>query len=74
MYKLIISSLLGLLLLSACGTSKEEQAADAKRKADSLAAAESAMKAAEEAARMSAMADSVNLTAVEDSLQEPATK
>ena len=74
MNKLIIASFLGFLLLASCGTSQEEQAANAKREEDSLAAAESAMKAAEEAARVSALADSVTLTTAKDSLQEVSAK
>ena len=71
-YPVLSFCLILFFLFSSCGTSKEEQEAEAKRKEDSLAAAESAMKAAEEAARVRALADSASFVAVSDSLNEVA--
>ena len=48
-----------LTFLVACGPSAEEKAADQKRIDDSVAAAESAMKAAEEAAMAAMAADTM---------------
>jgi hypothetical protein len=48
--KLILPVLIVSGLIAGCGPSAEEQAADAKRMADSVASAEAAKKAAEEAA------------------------
>lgn len=67
--KLSSTGVLFLLLFTSCGISQQQEEADAKRREDSLAAAESAMKAAEEAARASAFADSANYSSIRDSIQ-----
>lgn len=67
MNKLVVSLFLGLLVSVSCGKSQQEKEAEAKLREDSLNAAESAMKAAEAAARVKAMADSTKLISAQDS-------
>lgn len=70
MKNLIAPALLFVLIFASCGISQQEQEANAKRREDSLAAAESAMKAAEEAARVRAAADSANYSSTSDSIRQ----